>query len=481
MIAECLKDAAHDAVAARVDLDTGLLAVGGGDVAHSIGVDGTVVELNAVGDVLHVLLADGLVGPHLIDFLLYILRMGQLGCQVTVVGEQQHTGGVAVQSSHGVDALLAGTLHEVHDGLAAVGIVAGGDAVLGFVQQDVALLLGGYDLAVILYDVLGGNLHAEFGNDLAIDFDKALLDVFISHTARADAGVGHELVQAYLHVGIDSWLLIDDALGLGCEAHLGLGTLALGTLLVTALLALLVAALLALLVAALLALLVATLLALLVTTLLTGLITALLTGLITALLTGLVTALLTGLVATLALLIAALALLVTALTGLVATLAGLITALTGLVALLFGIVGCAFGISVCCIAASLGLLIALLISTLMLIAALTLIALTLIALTLITALALVALALITLALVALTLITFVVVLLITSLGGRCVFSLIRLMRAAIFYFFIAAMLHVLIKIRIGLADSRSFRLFLILFHLSKIVCLVFNKLLTVSR
>ena len=118
----------------------------------------------------------------------------------------------------------------------------------------------------------------------------------------------------------------------------------------------------------------------------------------------------------------------------------------------------------------------------MLIAALALVsALALIALALITALTLVALALITLALVALTLITFVVVLLITSLGGSCVFSLIRLMRAAIFYFFIAAMLHVLIKIRIGLADSRSFRLFLILFHLSKIVCLVFNKLLTVSR
>ena len=422
----------------------------------------TVVELNAVGDVLHVLLADGLVGPHLVDFLLDILGVGELGREVTIVGEQEHTSGVAVQTSHGIDAFLTGTLDEVHNGLAAVGVVAGGDAILGLIEQDVALLLGGYNLSIVFHNVLGGDFHAEFGSYLAVDLDETLLDVFIGYTTRADAGVGHELVQADLHVGIDSGLLIDDALGLGCKAHLGLGTLALGALLIAALLALLVAAL-TLLVAALLALLVATLLALLVTTLtllvttLTLLVTAL-TLLVTAL--TLLVATLTLLVAALALLVAALlALLVAALTLLVTTLALLIAALTLLIAsLLVGRHVVALGISVLLFVA-LGLLISLLITglvaTLMLVATLTGLITTLTGLVA-TLSGLIALTVIT----ALTgLITFLLV----TIGSRFVLRLLRLM-GAILYFLIATAFQVLLYTGIALSDSGPFGLFQIFVH-----------------
>ena len=40
VVAEALEDAAHDAVAARVDLDAGLVAVGLGCVGYGVGVDG---------------------------------------------------------------------------------------------------------------------------------------------------------------------------------------------------------------------------------------------------------------------------------------------------------------------------------------------------------------------------------------------------------------------------------------------------------
>ena len=456
MIAQRFKNAAHDAVAATVDLDTGLFAVGGRYVAHCIGMDGTVVELNAVGDVLHVLLADGLVGPHLVDFLLDILRMGEFGSQVTVVGEQQHTSGVAVQTANGIDALLAGSLHQVHNGLAAIGVVTGCDAVLGLVEQDVALLLGGDDFAVVFHDVLGGDLHAELGHYLIIDHDEAFLDILVSHTARADASIGQELVQAYLHVGIDSRLLVNNALGLGCETHLGLGTLALGALLETTLLALLIATLLALLVAALLALLVAAL-ALLIATL-------------------------ALLVAALALLVTALTLLVTTLTGLVTALTGLITALTGLITLtglvaallLFGIDGVAFGIS-SLFGSALGLLIALLVTLTGLITALTLLVTTLTLLvTALTLLVTTLTGLVTLALLITTLtglitlalvtLTGLVTLLLITLGlGIAFFALMRLM-GGVFYLFIATAFDVFFQSAIRFADSWSFRLFLILVH-----------------
>ncbi len=465
MVAQRFENAAHDAVAARVDFDTGLLAVGGGDVAHSIGVDGTVVEFYTVGNVLHVFLADGLIGPHLVDFLLDILRVSELGSQVTVVGEQQYTSGVAVQTSHRIDALFTGTFHEIHDGFAAVGIVTGCDTVFGLVKQDVALLFGGYDFTVIFNDILGRDLHAEFCYHDIVDHDKAFLDIFISNTARADAGIGHELVQANFHVGIDSGLLIENTLGLGGKAHLGLGTLALGALLIAAL-ALLVTTL-TLLVSALTLL--VTALTLLVTTgalliaALTLLVTTLLTGLITAL-TLLVTSLLTGL-------ITALALLVTALTGLIALTLLVTTLLTGLITLtllvaafllLFGIHSCTFGISVlfaCSLRLRITLLIAGLVATLtLLVTALTglIAALTL----LVTALT----GLITLTMVTAGTLLITLLLLITFSLGIVLFTLTGLMRG-VFYLFITTAFNDFFRIVVALANSWPLGLFQIVVHI----------------
>ncbi len=153
MVAERLEDAAHDAVAARVDLDAGLVAVGLGGIADGVGVDGAVLELDAVGDALHVILADIAVAPHVIDFFLHEFGVCELRGEVAVVGEQEHTGGVAVKATYGVDALVAGALHEVQHCEAAVGVIAGGDAVFGLVEQDVALALGCHDLLVVFHHV----------------------------------------------------------------------------------------------------------------------------------------------------------------------------------------------------------------------------------------------------------------------------------------------------------------------------------------
>ena len=280
--------------------------------------------------------------------------MGELGGEVAVVGEQEHAGGVAVEASYGIDAFGAGTLDEVHDGGAVLGVFRGGDAVFGFVEEDVALRFQCDYLFIVFNDVRVRNLGAEFGDDLAVYLDKALLDELVGLAARAYAGVAHELVETDLFVGIGNRHFIFDALGTGSEALSAAGEHALALLHASALL---IAAL-TFLIASL------TLGTLLVATLLAGLITALLTGLVAtfaaliaalalgtllvATLTALIAALalLTGLVATLlagsALLIAAGTFLIAALallTGLVATLlAGLITAFAALVTALAGLI-----------------------------------------------------------------------------------------------------------------------------------------------
>ena len=74
--------------------------------------------------------------------------MGQLAGQVTIVGEQEHTRGVAVQTTHGIDTLAAGILHEVHHRLAVLGVIAGGHIILGLVEEHIDLLLDGHELVV---------------------------------------------------------------------------------------------------------------------------------------------------------------------------------------------------------------------------------------------------------------------------------------------------------------------------------------------
>ena len=372
-ISEMLENAAHDTIASRVDLDTGLIA-GVGHIADGVGVDFTVVELDSVGDALHILLGDFLVGPDVIDFLLDEFGVGEFGGEVAVICEQEHTGGVAVKTAYGIDALAAGILDKIKHGQTAVGVIRGGDAILRFVEEDVALALGSHHLVVEFHDILGCDLDTEFGDDVAVDLHLTARDEFISLAAGADTGVSHKFVEANLHVGIDSLHLIFNLSGARNESAVLLVVAVEATLVAALVITVLIAALLIVagLVAALLvvAVLVAALLVV------AGLIAALLivAGLIAALLivAGLVTALIVaGLIASLivaglitslvvaglitALIIAGLitALIVTRLVaalvvaGLVATLLTVIVAvvilMTGLIAalLLFAIVALA--------------------------------------------------------------------------------------------------------------------------------------------
>lgn len=101
MVAKALEYAAHNAVASGMYFNTGLIAVGLGCIADCVGVDGSVVKLYAVSDTLHILFSYVLVGPHMIYLFLDIFGVGEFGGQVAVVGEQEHSGSVAVEASTG--------------------------------------------------------------------------------------------------------------------------------------------------------------------------------------------------------------------------------------------------------------------------------------------------------------------------------------------------------------------------------------------
>ena len=191
------EDAAHDAIAAGMQLDADfLLALVAFHVGDGVGGDGAVVKLNALSDAEHVILGQGLVQNDVVKLRDFAARMGQLLGQVAVVGEQQQPRGLLVEAAYRIDALGAGVLDEFHHGVALVGVVSRGDKAFGLVEQDVAQLLAVERLAAIHHLVLGLHFVAHRGDDFVVHHDAASLDEVVGLAARADATVGQILVQA---------------------------------------------------------------------------------------------------------------------------------------------------------------------------------------------------------------------------------------------------------------------------------------------
>ena len=84
----------------------------------------------------------------MINFLLQILRMGKLAGQLAIVGKQKHTRCIAVKTANGIDALATSTLYKIHNGLAVLRVIAGSNIILGFVQENINLLLYAHQLIV---------------------------------------------------------------------------------------------------------------------------------------------------------------------------------------------------------------------------------------------------------------------------------------------------------------------------------------------
>ena len=332
MVTEALEDTAHDAVLAAVYLDAHLALVVVVGILYGVSVYLAIFEGDAIGYLLHVVGGKVLVKIYVIDLLLQELRVSELAGELAIVGKEQHTHGVAVQATYGIDALRTGILDQIHNGLALLWIVDGGNVVLRFVKQYIDLFLDRDGLVMKLNLVGAENLGSQFGNDLTIDRYHTGLDKLVGLATRAYTGIGQKLVKAQGLVGVYVVFLVLDAL---LHAILSIGVVvgrALAeTAAVGAIATALIAALLTRLIAALLTGLIATLLAGLIATLWTGTETTLLTGLETAFIvsgivtgakstllwTGLIVALLTGL--------EALALATVVIAGTVATL------LTGLI------------------------------------------------------------------------------------------------------------------------------------------------------
>ena len=120
-VTQVLEYAAHDAVATRVNLDANLLLVLL-YVGYFVGVYLAIVESDTLGNLIHVGTSESLIQCHLINLLLHERRVGELAREVSIVGKEEQSDTILVETTNGVDALGAGALDQLHYGLVGVGV-----------------------------------------------------------------------------------------------------------------------------------------------------------------------------------------------------------------------------------------------------------------------------------------------------------------------------------------------------------------------
>ena len=99
-------------------------------------------------------------------------------------------------------------------------VVRGRDAVFGLVQQHIYFVFEPYLFVAEGYRIGGCDFRAELGHYVAVYFYLAGLYELVGLAARADTGIGQELVEAYRLCGVYGRQLILYALGARYEAFL---------------------------------------------------------------------------------------------------------------------------------------------------------------------------------------------------------------------------------------------------------------------
>ena len=168
------------------------------DIGDLVSIDLAVLQRNALGDLFHIRLGEGLVQRHLVNFLLLERRVRKLAGQIAVVGEKQQPDTVLIEASHRIDTLRAGIFHQFHDRLVGMRIVERSHVTLGLVEHQIDLLLA-LDTAVVEFHLVRRlDFRSQRRHDHPVDGHQPRLDEIVRFAARTDPRLGDETVQAYL-------------------------------------------------------------------------------------------------------------------------------------------------------------------------------------------------------------------------------------------------------------------------------------------
>jgi hypothetical protein len=123
--------------------------------------------------------------------------MRDLEGEVAVVGEEDQSFGVVVETADGIDA-LAHALDQIDDRAATLRVFDGSHHFLRFVQEEVAMRFRFGDELPVDFDVIdaGSGFRPELGDDAAVHRHPPFPDHRLGFPARREARVRDDLLQS---------------------------------------------------------------------------------------------------------------------------------------------------------------------------------------------------------------------------------------------------------------------------------------------
>ena len=206
VVAQVLKDASHDAVAAAVDLQADLGSVFWVGVGQDVDGCGAIFEDDgAGGDLVKIGLCEWLVQGDVVYFFDLVAGVGEFLREVAVVGQEQDAGGIAVKAADGIDPFGGSGADQIKDRLSPLRIFGRGDIVFWFVQENIYKVVGDRDLfGADFYQVGRVDFGTRLGDEPTVDSNLPLADELSGVAAGADAAIADVLIQWELAGGAGS-------------------------------------------------------------------------------------------------------------------------------------------------------------------------------------------------------------------------------------------------------------------------------------
>ena len=124
--------------------------------------------------------------------------MGQPISDVAVVGHQQETRAIDVQSTHRIEPRMGRMLHKINRQRAPLRIAVGADIALGLEEHHIDIALRRLDPSAIKPNVILDRVDPRWKaiDPVTVDRDAPLLHALLARPARANAGVSEHLLDA---------------------------------------------------------------------------------------------------------------------------------------------------------------------------------------------------------------------------------------------------------------------------------------------
>lgn len=159
-----------------------------------------ILELDTRGNSPRLIWTERLIEHGLVDAQNAVARVHQTVCELTIIGEKQHTCSVPVEASHGEETCLQ--TDNVEDGCAPLFIAGRRDDILWLIEHDVGKVLVPRDWLTVDRDhVVDLDLGSKFNNDATVDFYSAGTNQFIGTSTRCNTCIGDGLVESLWRIG----------------------------------------------------------------------------------------------------------------------------------------------------------------------------------------------------------------------------------------------------------------------------------------